>query len=94
MDCYDSHSRYSKGEIGHRFQAAGNAAAANGLAALQLNTTPDAAAGLLKAIGWWGPHEQLALLRLHVSPNFEARLQVQPPFCTLQVRVAAASLSG
>ncbi len=94
MDCHDSHIRYSKGGLGHRFQAAGNAAAANGLAALQLNTTPDAAAGLLKAIGWWGPHDQLALLRLHVSPDFDARLQVQPPVCTLEVRAGAASLSG
>lgn len=50
--------------------------AANALAALQLNATPDAAAGLLKSIGWWGLHDQLALLRLGVSPDFESRLQV------------------
>ena len=57
-------------------QAAGNALAANGLAALQLNSTPDSAAGLLKRIGWWDPHEQMALLRLGVTPDFGSRLQV------------------
>lgn len=57
-------------------QAAGNALAANGLAALQLNSTPDDAAGLLKRIGWWGHHEQVALLRLGVTPTFDSRLQV------------------
>jgi hypothetical protein len=58
-------------------QAAGNALAANGLAALQLNATPDCAAGLLKRIGWWDPHAQMALLRLGVTPDFGSRLQVR-----------------
>ena len=58
-------------------QAAGNALAANGLAALQLNATPDSAAGLLKRIGWWDPHAQMALLRLGVTPDFGSRLQVR-----------------
>lgn len=57
-------------------QAAGNALAANGLAALQLNSTPDDATSLLKRIGWWGAHEQVALLRLGITPSFGSRLQV------------------
>ncbi len=56
---------------------AGDAKAAGGLAALQLNATPDAAAGLLKSIGWWRPHEQLSLLRLGITSSFDARLLVR-----------------
>ena len=74
-------------------QAAGNALAANGLAALQLNSTPDAAAGLLKRIGWWDPHEQVALLRLGMTPTFNDRLQVTVDHQLLRCQIIATHRS-
>ena len=49
------------------------------LRSMRLPAAPDGAAQLLKALGWWGPHQHVSLMRAQAELQMPPLLQVRPP---------------